>query len=89
MTHHPVLSFVLQNLFLLCFVVAILVLFVLLMYLLQRFVCMFLDELSYVVLAPNALVSLGLMDIIVQPLRVQLATTNTAIVQQAYLTFIP
>lgn len=89
MTHHPVLSFVLQNLFLLCFVVAILVLFVLLMYLLHQDLFIFLDELSYVVLAPNALVSLGLMDIIVQPLRVQLATTNTAIVQQAYLTFIP
>lgn len=43
------------------------------------------DYLCYIILAPNVLESMGLIDVIVQPLKVQLATTNTAIVQQAYL----
>jgi len=38
----------------------------------------------YVVLAPGVLESMGVMTLLVQPLRVQLATTNIAIVQQAY-----
>ncbi len=35
-------------------------------------------------MAPGLLEGVGFMDLLVQPIRVQLATTNTAIVQQAY-----
>jgi len=38
----------------------------------------------YIILAPGALENIGVMDLVVQPLRVELATINTLIVQQAY-----